>query len=202
MASLRRSTSRPSTASRGLSSRFGGGGGGGPGATSVDNSALVQTAVHKWSVDSAGNIVNFDMKTLRRDILFRLQTGGNLYTLEECRSLVKAIARQVARWQETELVQLLYLTELHTKLLPSRQVVYQFPPSAVPAIPFCDGRGQFSENPLYAVTKVVEEMNRSLIRIIDEAWNNRRERMLLAARILQDLEELLPEDVTGGDNSP
>ena len=158
--------------------------------------ALQQTVPYRWSVDARGEISNYDMKTLRRDILFRLQTGANLYTLEECRCLIRAVARQAAKWQETELVQVMYLTELHTKLMPSRQVVFQFPPSAVPAIPFCDGRGQFSENPLYAVTKVVEELNRSLVRIIDEIWNNRRERMLLAARILQDLEELLPEDET------
>ena len=192
MASLRRSSSRPGGTTRGLSRSTTAS----ASTAAVDNtaSALVQNTAHKWSVDNEGNVINFDMKTLRRDILFRLQTGANLYTLEECRTLIKAIARQTSKWQETELVQLMYLTELHTKLLPSRQVIYQFPPSAVPAIPFCDGRGQFSENPLYAVTKVVEELNRSMIRMIDEIWNNRRERMLLAARILQDLEELLPEE--------
>jgi hypothetical protein len=194
MSSVRRSASRPGAGStfRGSSRATVGGGGN---TASLDNtaSALQQTAAHRWTVDHRGEIANFDMKTLRRDILFRLQTGANLYTLEECRVLIKAVARQCAKWQETELVELMYLTELHTKLLPSRQVVFQFPPSAVPAIPFCDGRGMFSENPLYAVTKVVEELNRSLVRMVDEIWNNRRERLLLAARILQDLEELLPE---------
>ena len=147
---------------------------------------------HKWTVDGAGNITNFDMKTLRNDILFRLHSGQNLYTLEEARLLIIEMTRTAMRWQADELAQLQYLAELHTKVLPGRQVVYQFPPSAVPSIPFCAAHGQLNDNPLFKVTKVVEELNRSMVRMIDELWAARRERLLLAARILRDLEEAVP----------
>ena len=148
---------------------------------------------HRWVMDAHGNISNFDMKTLRNDILSRLQTGANLYTLEECRMLIVHITRVATQWQETELAQLMYLSELTTKVLPGRQVVYQFPPSAPPPIPFCTAHSQMHDNPLFKITKVVEELNRSIVRMIDELWCNRRERLLLAARMLRDLEEAIPD---------
>uniref|UniRef100_A0A7S1M957 Uncharacterized protein n=1 Tax=Neobodo designis TaxID=312471 RepID=A0A7S1M957_NEODS len=149
--------------------------------------------VHRWVMDAQGNISNFDMKTLRNDILSRLQTGANLYTLEECRMLIVHITRVATRWQEDELAKLMYLSELTTKVLPGRQVVYQFPPSAPPPIPFCTAHSQMHDNPLFKITKVVEELNRAIVRMIDELWCNRRERLLLAARMLRDLEEAIPD---------
>lgn len=150
--------------------------------------AAAQRAPHKWQVNASGQIVGFDMKTLRSDILFRIQTGNNLYTIEECRVFVLEIARVATRWQEEELANLQYLAELHSKVLPGRQVVYQWPPMSTPVVPFCVPHDQLHDNPLYKVTKVVEELNRSIVRMIDKLWNDRRERLLLAARILKDLE--------------
>lgn len=143
---------------------------------------------HKWAVDGSGRIANFNMKLLRNDILFRLQSGENLYTLEECRVFILEMARLAARWQEGELANLQYLCELHTKVLPGRQLVYQFPPAAIPNIPYCPPHDQMADNPLYKITKVVEELNRSLVRMIDQLWADRRERLLLASRLLKDLE--------------
>lgn len=147
----------------------------------------------RWVMDGFGNIANFDLKLLRNDILMRLQTGINLYTLEECRIFIVHITRVAAKWQENELAHLIYLSELTAKVLPGRQVVYQFPPSAPPPIPFCTSQSHLHDNPLFKITKVVEELNRSIVRIIDEIWGNRRERLLLAARMLKDLEEALPD---------
>jgi hypothetical protein len=144
---------------------------------------------HSWVVNQSGNILNFDMKILRDDILHRINAGFNLYTLEECRTFLIEIIRQTTLWEEEELANLQYLAELHTKVLPGRQVVYQWPPCATQTIPFCAPHDQLQENPLYKVTKVVEELNRSIVRQIDQIWNDRRERLLLAARILRDLEE-------------
>jgi hypothetical protein len=149
--------------------------------------------VARWVMDAMGNITNFDMKTLRKDILQRLQSGANLYTLEECRIFIVHITRIASRWQEEELANLIYLSELTSKVIPGRQVVYQFPPSVPPPIPFCTSQSQLHDNPLFKVTKVVEELNRSIVRIIDEIWSNRRERLLLSARMLKDLEEALPD---------
>jgi len=158
-----------------------------------DDAGDATKQLQRWVVDANGNISNFDMKALRNDILARLQTGANLYTLEECRMLIVHMTRVATQWQEKELAQLMYLTELTTKVLPGRQVVYQFPPSAPPPIPFCTAHSQMHDNPLFKITKVVEELNRSIVRMIDELWCNRRERLLLAARMLRDLEEAIPD---------
>ena len=129
------------------------------------------------------------MKSLRSDVLNRLQGGHNLYTIEECRTFIVEMARVATKWQEAELAQLQYLSELHSRVLPGRQVVYQWPPSATPTIPYCTNQEAMEDNPLYKITKVVEEMNRSLVRMVDQLWNDRRERLLLCARILRDLED-------------
>lgn len=146
--------------------------------------------MHQWGVDGQGRVTNFNMKTLRNDLVFRLQSGGNLYTLEECRVLITEMVRTATAWQETEMTQLLYLSELHQKVLPGRKLVYQFPPCSVPSVPFSSTQGlHLQDNPLFRMTKVVEELNRSMIRMIDDLWCRRRERLLFAARLLKDLEE-------------
>ena len=145
----------------------------------------------RWAVDRNGRVANFNLKVLRDDILMRLQTGQEVYTLEEIRVLVVEMARLSAQWEDTETNQLLYLADLHTKLCGGRQIHFQFPPSSVPDIPFSSGK-DLSDNLTFRVQKVLEELNRSMIRMIDEIWDNRRERMLLAARIIRDLEEVVP----------
>lgn len=145
-------------------------------------------SLHKWIVDSQGRITNFDLKALRNDILYRIQGGHNLYTVEECRVFIIELTRVATKWQETELAQLQYLADLHSRVLPGRQVVYQWPPPVMQNIPHAAQSDQMQDNPLYKITQVVDELNRSLVRMIDQIWYDRRERMLLSARILRDLE--------------
>jgi hypothetical protein len=147
---------------------------------------------HRWSVDTEGRIIDFDMKLLRDDVMYRIDSGAALYTLEECKALLQALARVAARWQETEVAQLLYLAELSNKLLPGQKVVYQFPPAAVPVVPPSTSHDALQDSPLYNVTRIVEDLNRSMVRMVDTLLNDRRERMLLAARMLQDLEKAVP----------
>jgi hypothetical protein len=82
---------------------------------------------------------------------------------------------------------------MHSKVLPGKEMVYQWPPAATPVVPFATPVDLLNDTPTYRVTKVVEELNRSLVRMIDKLWNDRRERLLLAARILRDLEPLVQQ---------
>ena len=124
--------------------------------------------------------------------MFRLQSGSNLYTLEEVPPALQrhdksgdAVARrrtcaaavfvgtacQSVPWAAGHLP---VATVHHSKRFPSALA-----------------HNQLQDSPLYKITKVVEELNRGLVRMIDQLWNDRRERLLLAARILKDLEKVI-----------
>jgi hypothetical protein len=148
----------------------------------------------RWSVDLEGNLINFDLRTLRNDILFRLRTGHALYTTEECKAFIVEIIRLATAWQEEELPQLMYLSELHAKVLPGHQPHFRWPVTYVEQVPFSLPPDAVHDSATYRITKVVEELNRSLVRAIDRVWNDRRERLLLAAAMLADLEPLMQKD--------
>lgn len=151
---------------------------------------------HKWIVDSDGRITNFTLKALRGDIIWRLQSGSSLYTLEECRMLLLETARVATRWQEEDFTNLLYLNELHQKILPGRMANYQWPIVATPVVPFSKPSEGVQDSVLYRVNKVVEELNRSIVRMIDKLWNDRRERLLLGARMLKEIEAVVSKEAT------
>eukprot|EP00760_Papus_ankaliazontas_P034081 PhM_4_TR6953/c0_g1_i1/m.20253 len=147
---------------------------------------------HSWAVDPTGAVVDFDMKVLRDDLMLRMKAQLPLYTLEECKVLMREMTRTAQQWQEKELAHLLYLSQLHQRAFPGRPLRYQWPPSALPTVPFDFGMESASENATYKLSKIVSELNRSMLRMIDVLFNERRERLLLAARIIQDL-EAVPE---------
>lgn len=153
----------------------------------------------KWQVDVEGNLLNFDLRALRNDILVRIRGGYPLYTTEECRKFVLEMIRIATAWQEEELGYLLYLADLNQKVLPGKHVAFQWPVSAMPHIPFCEPADPLQGNPIHRITQVVEELNRSLIRMIDRLWNDRRERLLLASAMLEGLEEASAAKDGGGD---
>lgn len=148
-----------------------------------------QRGPHKWSIDN-GTIVDFDVKTLRDDVLFRLESGYPVYTVEECRLLLVELTRVATKWQEEELASLLYLSDLHTKLFPNQKLSYQWPLTSTPVIP-SSSLDVLQTSPTYKISKVVEELNRGIVRMIDRLWNDRRERLLFAARILNDIEPVV-----------
>jgi hypothetical protein len=154
----------------------------------------------KWQVDSEGNLLHFDLRVLRSDILFRLRTGHPLYTTEECRTFLTEVIRTATRWQEEELGYLIYLAEMHNKVLPGHQVNFQWPVTFTQPIPFSAPVDALHDTPVYRVTKVVEELNRSMVRVIDRLWNERRERLLLAASMLEGLEGVMSNGQGGDDN--
>eukprot|EP00758_Cryptobia_borreli_P003248 Tbor_TRINITY_DN3635_c0_g1::TRINITY_DN3635_c0_g1_i1::g.209::m.209 len=144
----------------------------------------------KWVLDDNGTITNFNIKTLRTDIMNRLQNGSPLYTLEECKTLVVEIARLATLWQEEELSNLIFLNQLHQKVLPTRNANYQWPVTVTPHIPFSKANDVLNDSAVYRINKVIEELNRSIVRMIDRLWNERRERLLLGARIMNDIESI------------
>ena len=143
----------------------------------------------QWVFDSDGNITNFSFKSLRADVLGRL-TSDNLYTLEECKVLVKEMLKYATVWVEVEGAQLIYLLGLHRSLFPGKQkdFNYQFPYSPIPNLPFDFSHTTGNPNPRFRIGNLVEELNKSLIRMADILLQQRKERLLLAARLLEDLE--------------
>ncbi|PWU96705.1 hypothetical protein TcG_01014 [Trypanosoma cruzi] len=144
----------------------------------------------RWHIGENGRISNFDMKVLRRDIFWRLENGP-LYTLEECRTFLLELSRVAAAWQEEEFPQLMYLVDMHERLMPGVSLSFQWPTGNAELLPLADISGV--EGILPMLTKVVEEMNRAVARMIDRLWDSRRERLIFAARLLQDIEPLLQE---------
>ncbi|RNF11306.1 hypothetical protein TraAM80_00942 [Trypanosoma rangeli] len=142
----------------------------------------------RWKIDDSGRIVNFDAKVLRKDILQRLK-DGRLYTLQECRAFLLELTRVAAAWQEEEIPQLMYLVDMHEKLVPGAPISFQWSTSNAELLPLANMAGVKGTLPM--LTKVVEEMNRAVARMIDRLWESRRERLLFAARLLQDIEPLL-----------
>lgn len=152
----------------------------------------------QWQVDGEGNLLHFDFRVLRTDILQRLRTGHPLYTTEECRTFLTEMIRTATKWQEEELGYLIYLAEMHQKVLPGHQVNFQWPVAFTQPIPFSAPVDALHDTPVYRVTKVVEELNRSLVRMIDRLWNERRERLILAATMLDGLETAISGSQGGG----
>jgi len=157
-------------------------------------SAPSARAVKKWTVDSNGHIVDFRLQDLRSDVLYRLDSGAPLYTTEECRTFLVEMSRVATQWQAEEMGQLLYLSHLHQKLLPGIDILFQWPLPTTSSVPFSKPLDPGNEAPVHRLRKVVEELNRSLVRVIDQLWNDRRERLLLAARILRDIEGMMKKE--------
>eukprot|EP01062_Namystynia_karyoxenos_P017310 TRINITY_DN1635_c0_g1_i1.p1 TRINITY_DN1635_c0_g1~~TRINITY_DN1635_c0_g1_i1.p1 ORF type:complete len:224 (+),score=99.39 TRINITY_DN1635_c0_g1_i1:82-672(+) len=145
----------------------------------------------RWRLGEDGGIANFSFRALREDVLLRLRCD-ELYTLEECKVLLKEMLKYAGAWCEVELAQLMYLGELRNRLLPDQRIEFQWPASTIPDIPLDPGAGDVSavQNPRYKIGKIVEELNKSLIRVADTLLQQRKERLLLGARILEDLEQV------------
>eukprot|EP01059_Diplonema_ambulator_P005215 TRINITY_DN14972_c0_g1_i1.p1 TRINITY_DN14972_c0_g1~~TRINITY_DN14972_c0_g1_i1.p1 ORF type:complete len:188 (+),score=56.48 TRINITY_DN14972_c0_g1_i1:67-630(+) len=143
----------------------------------------------QWAFDGEGNILGFSFKALRADVLVRLKTD-NLYTLEECKVMIKEMLKYSTAWCEVELAQLMYLSNLHRKLIPdaSLHLNYQWPITTAPVLPFDFAHDLPTTNPRFRIGKLVEELNKSLIRLADQLLMQRKERLLFAARLLEDLE--------------
>eukprot|EP01012_Entosiphon_sulcatum_P016676 TRINITY_DN21594_c0_g1_i1.p1 TRINITY_DN21594_c0_g1~~TRINITY_DN21594_c0_g1_i1.p1 ORF type:complete len:219 (+),score=31.60 TRINITY_DN21594_c0_g1_i1:72-728(+) len=148
---------------------------------------IVGAPYKQWQVDPQGNIVNFSLRELREDTLLRLKRAEQLYTLEECKILLREVLKQMAAAAEVELADLIYLTKLRDRLFPGRPVEYTVPPLKIPDLGF----GPDLEGPLqFQLGRVVEEVNKSIVRMIDTFLAERRDRLLMAARILQEIEEV------------
>lgn len=88
---------------------------------------------------------------------------------------------------------LIFLAHMNHKILPGQEVHFQFPLTYTEHIPLSKKStlGVEQPNPQYSIIKLVEELNRSLVRLIDRLWNERRERLLLGAAMLEGLEQAM-----------
>ncbi|KAJ9461875.1 hypothetical protein DIPPA_16508 [Diplonema papillatum] len=148
------------------------------------------TGPRQWAFDDEGNIVNFSFKALRQDVLTRLRRD-NLYTLEECKVMIREMLKYATAWLEVELAQIMYVAGLYNKLLPDKSAnfTYQWPQSVLQPLAFeFPTEVSAAVNPRFRIGKLVEELNKSLIRLADTLLTQRKERLLFAARLLEDIE--------------
>eukprot|EP00756_Hemistasia_phaeocysticola_P050300 Hpha_TRINITY_DN25039_c0_g1::TRINITY_DN25039_c0_g1_i1::g.109711::m.109711 len=146
----------------------------------------------RWRLGEDGNIINFSFMALREDVLLRLRRD-ELYTLEECKVLLKELLKYASAWAEVELAQLMYLSELRAKLFPERErIAFQWPTSGMPDIPLDFGAVDVTsaQNPKFKLSRMVEELNKSLIRMVDTLLQQRKERLIFGARLLEDIEQV------------
>ncbi|ORC90761.1 uncharacterized protein TM35_000071850 [Trypanosoma theileri] len=139
----------------------------------------------RWRVDSNGRLANLDLALLRRDLHRRL-ADGRLYTLEECRVFLLEMTRMAAAWQAEEIPRLVALADLRDRRLPAAPLAFQWPPPRTDPLPLAPLPTTQPTN-----AHVVAEMNAAVARMIDRLWESRRQRLLLAARLLQDIESPL-----------
>jgi len=171
------------------------------------------TGLKKWTIGSNGNITGFTLTDARIDLMYRLKTN-QLYTLEECKILLKEIVTITKQNAEQDLKNLIFLSKFRTeKLFPKPIVTDCFGDKSDPMVfnesigdhhlvypsvamdeenkpkPIQPGEDAMSQAQ-QRMQLIITETNKSLVKLIDNGLRQRKERMLLACTILSELEEL------------
>lgn len=170
---------------------------------------FLQKEPKNWRMDNEGNILSFTLTDARCDIMYRLQSN-KLYTLEECKILLKEILKVAKRDAEIDFKNLMFLSRFRTeRLFPrpinpdylgdsdasgfndspeERELIYGPRPAPVPTVFIPDNEPSMLK-PKENIQKLIVETNKSLVKLIDGSLSQRKERILLAATIIEELEQ-------------
>jgi hypothetical protein len=169
------------------------------------------TSARIWRWDSRGEIIDFNLTDCRTDLVFRV-SNQQLYTLEECKILIKQVVKIMKRDAEADIKSLLFLSKFRTEMLFPKPIVRNYIQSS-PLDGFPDEpdikhmiygdthhsqginiTGEYPDNPLpmteprQKLEQLVLTVNKDLIKLIDNSLRQRKERLLLAATIIEELE--------------
>ncbi|KAG2392602.1 hypothetical protein C9374_011327 [Naegleria lovaniensis] len=164
------------------------------------------TSVRIWRVDD-GKIVGFSLSEARKDLLYRIRTD-QLYTLEECKILIKEVVRVMKNDAERDFKNLLFLSKFRTEVLYPKPIVSNYIPESHGLDGFFDSPeikkliygkvvikaidpSNTKESILVAKEKLkllVLNINKNIVKLIDHALIQRKERLLIIATILEELE--------------
>eukprot|EP00996_Jenningsia_fusiforme_P004306 NODE_5120_length_717_cov_22.456587_g4753_i0.p1 GENE.NODE_5120_length_717_cov_22.456587_g4753_i0~~NODE_5120_length_717_cov_22.456587_g4753_i0.p1 ORF type:complete len:183 (+),score=18.17 NODE_5120_length_717_cov_22.456587_g4753_i0:128-676(+) len=148
------------------------------------------TPFKKWKRNEKGHICDFSLTELRADMVLRLRTPDVRYTLEECKILLQEILRTTVATAQRELAHLLRLSQLRDRLLPEQPIAYKAPPSMMPQIEWATGVHRPASTPEHRLRNMVDDVCLAVVRVIDTACEERRQRLLLAAHVLSEIAPL------------
>lgn len=145
-----------------------------------------------WRIDEEGNVTNFALQDLRQDLLLRIRTN-NLYTLEECKLFLSEILKWMNRTAKADFAEIMWLSGLRDKYARGEPVDLEVVGAEIPAIDFDFPRPP--ENSTAAlkqtlqamIASLVDELNKALVRVIDVVLFERRDRLLVAACLMDDV---------------
>ncbi|KAL9642637.1 hypothetical protein ABK040_009716 [Willaertia magna] len=175
-----------------------------------------------WKMDD-NKLINFNLTDARKDLIIRMKSD-KLYTLEECKILIKEIVRIMKRDAEKDFKNLIFLSKVRTELLFPKPIVNNYLSQTHGLDGFPDdpeinqliynGLSVGSNNDcivsgndvsggandvsnvedslLNAKDKlrlIVLNLNKNLVKLIDNALRQRKERLLVIATILEELEK-------------
>jgi hypothetical protein len=173
----------------------------------------------EWKMDANGNIIDFNLTDCRRDIIYRLKNNV-LYTLEECKEIIREIVSIQQKDAEMDLKNLMFLSSFRNDVLFPQPVAMNYLDK--------DGIEGFSDTeevkrllkqdileekeddelrspyqrlkaleninfipilkPKDKIQRLLRHIHRSIVVLIDNSLRQRKERLLLAATILSELE--------------
>lgn len=173
------------------------------------------TSVRIWRWDSKGEIVDFTLTDCRTDLVYRIKTS-QLYTLEECKILIKEIVTIMKKDAEVDIKNLMFLSKFRTEMMfpkpivsnylyPNdlegfpdteevKQVIYGKIPKIEKEENMNNGPFDWRDNPLpmtepkQKLENIVLTVNKNLVKLIDNTLRQRKERLLLASTIMEELE--------------
>ena len=165
-----------------------------------------QESVKIWKVDE-GKLVGFTLSEARKDLIFRIKTD-QLFTLEECKILIKEIVRIMKRDAERDFKNLIFLSKFRTEVLFPKPIVSDYISETHGLDGFADSidvkkmiYGKVTIRPLDPLSSkdtiliakeklklLVLNINKNIVKLIDNALRQRKERLLIIATILEELE--------------
>jgi len=161
------------------------------------------TSVATWRVEN-GIIIGFTLTAARRDLVYRIKTD-QLYTLEECKILIKEVVRIMKRDAENDFKNLLFLSKFRSEVLFPKPIITEYITESHGLNGFPDAQeinkliyGKLAiksdsepNSILFAKEKLkllVLNINKNIVKLIDNALRQRKERLLIIATIMDELE--------------
>jgi hypothetical protein len=157
------------------------------------------TEPKRWILGKNGSVVDFTLTDARIDLVYRLK-NDKLYTMEESKILIKEIVKKMKQAAEIDLKNLMFLSKFRTELLFPRPIQSNIlgPGQGVegflsdsPEIQnmiYGPDNYDYSSIPKDKLRHMIVDVNKGLVKMIDTALRQRKERMLMAATILSEIE--------------
>jgi hypothetical protein len=75
--------------------------------------------IKRWQKDAEGNLLDFNLKDSRLDLVARLQSG-RLYTLQECKVMLRHILQCITNVGQRDFNHILFLNEFRLHVCPEK----------------------------------------------------------------------------------